>query len=553
MRFFQTPPELANQFDSDTVLRSFLERHLPEKTLHDILPDLQRFGARVATELRVLAEEAETHPPVHVPYDAWGRRIDEVRVSSAWEKLHQIAAQEGIVAIGYERKYAEFSRLYQFAKLYLFHPSSAIYSCPLAMTDGAARVLELHGTPEMKARAYQFLTSRDPQQFWTSGQWMTERTGGSDVSLSETVAKLENGQYRLYGVKWFTSATTSQMAMTLARIEGESKLSMFYVELRDQFGALQNIQINRLKDKLGTRALPTAELTLGGTPATLVGEAGKGVKTIATLFNITRVYNACCAIGYMRRGLALALDYSKKREAFGKKLIEHGAHLETLSQLQVRFEACFHLTFHAVKLLGKEEMQLNTPNESATLRLLIPLIKLYTAKEGVSIASEILESFGGAGYVEDTHLPALLRNAQVLAIWEGTTNVLALDALRAIRKEEALEGFLQEIVTRLQSLTHPDLAGPRAHAETAHQQLLADFSKLSHLGEAELNTVARPLAFNLARAFAASLLLEHAQWELKRTGPKALLVAQRFIAQGIVERIDYSAERDKESLVILST
>src|SRR5690606_4112745 len=230
--------------------------------------------------------------PVHIPYDPWGKRIDEIKVSDSWNQLHEIAAEEGIVAAGYERTQGEFSRLYQFAKLYLYHPSSAIYSCPLAMTDGAARLLELYGTEDMKERAYKFLTSRDPQTFWTSGQWMTERTGGSDVSGTSTIAKKEGDQYKLYGVKWFTSATTSQMAMTLARIEGDEKLSLFYLELRDKSGELQNIQINRLKDKLGTKALPTAELTLSGTPATLVGEAGKGIKTISTLFNITRLYNA---------------------------------------------------------------------------------------------------------------------------------------------------------------------------------------------------------------------------------------------------------------------
>src|SRR5690606_15185802 len=241
------------------------------------------------------------------------------------------------------------------------------------------------------------------------GQWMTERTGGSDVSGTSTIAKKEGDQYKLYGVKWFTSATTSQMAMTLARIEGDEKLSLFYLELRDKSGELQNIQINRLKDKLGTKALPTAELTLSGTPATLVGEAGKGIKTISTLFNITRLYNACCAVGYMRRGLALSIDYSKKRVAFGRPIIEHGLHVQTLSELQILFEASLQMTFHSAVLLGKVELNKATEVEAGVLRLLIPLVKLYTAKLGVQISSELIESFGGAGYIEDTGLPQILR------------------------------------------------------------------------------------------------------------------------------------------------
>lgn len=552
MDFFQKAPALSNQYDDDDVLKSFLEHHLPPELLQEIAPDLRTFGERVATDVRAMGENAESSPPTHVPYDAWGKRIDHVRVSKAWDELHAVAAQEGIVAIGYERKQAQYSRLYQFAKLYLFHPSSAIYSCPLAMTDGAARLLELHGDPALKERAFSRLTSRLPSEFWTSGQWMTERAGGSDVSGTETVAKLEAGQFRLYGTKWFTSATTSQMALTLARIEGESKLSLFYVELRNSQNELQHIQINRLKEKLGTRALPTAELTLLGTPATLIGEAGKGVKTIATVLNITRVYNACCAVGYMRRGLALAKDYAQNRRAFGLPLSAHGAHLTTLSDLQVRFEASFHLTFHVVKLLGQEEFQKNSAAESSTLRLLIPLVKLFTAKEGVSIASEILESFGGAGYVEYTHLPVLLRNAQVLSIWEGTTNVLALDVVRAIKRDAAFAGFLAENLRRLEAIHSPDLLALKKTVLEAHHQLQAQVEQALQLEDDDLSALARAIAFSMARTFAAALLLEHAQWEISRGHQaRTRLVADRLVGQGLLADMRSSAQERTVSSKIL--
>src|SRR5690554_2359544 len=340
MDFIQEGPKLHHPYLSDKLLQALLVRYLPSEFQKEVQEDLTRFGTRVIDEMEELSQEAERITPVHVPYDPWGKRIDEIKVTPAWNRLHEIAAEEGIVAIGYERKQKEFSRLYQFAKLYLYHPSSAIYSCPLAMTDGAARLIELFGTEGMKERALKFLTSRDPEKFWTSGQWMTEKSGGSDVSGTSTIAKKEGEQYKLYGIKWFTSATTSQMAMTLAHVEGDDKLSLFYLELRDEEGNLNGMQINRLKDKMGTKALPTAELTLSGVPAVLVGEQGKGIKTIATLFNITRLYNACCAVGYMRRGLSLALDYSTKRKAFGRAIIDHGLHAHTLSELQVFYEAC---------------------------------------------------------------------------------------------------------------------------------------------------------------------------------------------------------------------
>jgi putative acyl-CoA dehydrogenase len=550
MDFYQVAPVLHHPYLNDGLLRSYLKRMMPAEAIKDIDQELRTFGERILKELEPLSQDAESRPPVHIPYDPWGKRIDEIKVSSAWNRLHEIAAEEGIVASGYERKYGEHSRIYQFAKLYLYHPSSAIYSCPLAMTDGAARVIELHGSEAMKKRALKHLTSRDPKIFWTSGQWMTERTGGSDVSGTSTIAKKDGDLYHLHGVKWFTSATTSQMAMTLAHIEGEDKLSLFYVELRDENGNLQNIQINRLKDKMGTKALPTAELTLSGTPATLVGDSGKGVKTIATLFNITRLYNACCAVGYMQRGLSLAIDYSKKREAFGKTILNHGLHAETLSDLQVRFEASFLMTFHAASLQGKEETGKSSEVESGTLRLLIPLVKLYTAKEGVNIASEVIESFGGAGYIEDTGLPQILRNAQVLAIWEGTTNVLSLDALRAIRKENAGVSFLKDIVSRLEGITVDQCNDLKTEILLSAKKIESQLS--SFKDEDNLSASARILAMNLSKVYCASLLLDQAQWSLiDEKNSRSFSVAQRFIERGLLEEVSIDKDHRKESLSII--
>src|ERR1700749_1458604 len=148
--FIQEGPTLGNQYLSDEVLRAWLARHMPAETLRAIEPGLERLGARAAGEMLALTAEAESQPPQHVPYDAWGRRTDHIQVSAAWEALHRIAAEEGIVATGYERKQGEWSRLHQFARLHLYTPSSAIYSCPLAMTDGAARVIELFGDERLK-------------------------------------------------------------------------------------------------------------------------------------------------------------------------------------------------------------------------------------------------------------------------------------------------------------------------------------------------------------------------------------------------------------------
>lgn len=483
--FFQDEAELSNTFQADEVLKTHINEVIPDAYRKEIVNHLNAVGEKAAGEWLQLSRSAEEQKPVLTQFDSRGRRIDHIAISPEWQALEKAAAVEGIVATAYERRQEEFSRIYQMALLYLYAPSSAFFACPLAMTDGAARAIELHGDESLKSKAFKNLTSRDPAKFWTSGQWMTERTGGSDVSGTSTVAqKLKGRNYLLSGTKWFTSATTSQMALTLARPEGGAEgsrgLSLFYIELRDHHGMLNNIEVHRLKNKLGTDALPTAELTLHETPAVLMGNEGEGVKRIASVLNITRIYNSICAVSHMRRGLDLAKSYAIKRRAFGKLLIDHPLHRKTLEALEEDFRKCFKLTFYVASLLGKEEVGKASESERILLRALTPIVKLYTAKKCIAVTSEVLESFGGAGYIENTYIPRLLRDAQVFSIWEGTTNVLALDFLRACEKERALEALKE----------HFDMSA------------LAPFQKYS---PEEQMTHARELAFAVAEAVIAGL------------------------------------------------
>jgi hypothetical protein len=367
---------------------------------------------------------------------------------------------------------------------------------------------------------------------------MTERTGGSDVGLSETIARADGDTWRLYGTKWFSSATTSQMALTLARPEGNppggSGLALFYLETRDESGALRpGLSVNRLKDKLGTRKVPTAELSLDGLAAVPVTGLGDGVKNIAPMLTITRIWNAIGAASGMRRGLALARDYAQKRIAFGAPLAEKPLHVETLAGVQAEFEAAFHLTFRAVELLGREEAGTLTAREAALFRLVTPVCKLTTARQAVAAASEIVESFGGAGYVEDTGIPRILRDAQVLSIWEGTTNVLSLDALRALAKSDGLAAFAEEVSSLVASVREPDLA----HAARIATDAVAHAS--AWLGDASaqparLEAGARRFALTLGRALELALLSRHAQWSLtSERDARSAAAAVRFADSGV--------------------
>jgi acyl-CoA dehydrogenase len=533
--FVQDAPRLSNTFAADRVLAETLERLLPADVAAALRPEWQALGEEAAGPLQALARQAEAEPPRHVPYDAWGRRVDEIVVSPAWRELHKAAARWGLAAIPYEGRLGAFARIHQFVLLALYAPSSAVYACPVAMSDGAARTLLEHDAA-LADHAVPRLTTRDPERMWTSGQWMTERSGGSDVGGTETQARRDgDGRFRLYGAKWFTSAVTSEMALTLARPEGadpgSAGLSLFYVETRDAEGRLQGIRVDRLKDKLGTRALPTAELTLEGALARPVGELGSGVRKITPLLNLTRLHNAVNACGTMARLLQLLRDYARRRVAFGGTLASKPLHRETVADLHVQYEAALALTLDGARLLGRQEAGEASPEERAALRLLTPLAKLLTAKQAVAVASEALEGFGGAGYVEDTGLPVFLRDAQVLPIWEGTTNVLSLDVLRATAREGGLEAWLALSRHRLEALASSSLAGTVALLGRALDEVEGWFAKA--VAEPEFTeSAARRFALRVAALAAAVPLVEQGIWGLAAgRGERSARAAKRWTSE----------------------
>jgi alkylation response protein AidB-like acyl-CoA dehydrogenase len=539
MAFFQTPPALENTFRADRLLRSYLARTVPEDARRVIEPTLDEMGELAAGPLAALAAKDRRSEPQLTHWDAWGHRVDTIELTPLWKEVGKIAAAKGLVATAYERATGVHARTHQFALAYLYEPASGVYTCPLAMTDGAAKTLLTLGNKALIDRAVPRLTSRDPALAWTSGQWMTERTGGSDVGLSETVAKKspDGDAWLLYGTKWFTSATTSEMTLTLARPEGNppggSGLALFYLELRNKDGALNGIQINRLKEKLGTRMVPTAELTLDGARAIPVVGTTDGVKSITPMLSITRTWNAVGAVSGMRHGIALAKDYAKRRYAFGAPLAEKPLHVDTLAGMQAEYEGAFLLTFRGVELLGKDEAGAATDEERQLARLLTPLLKLTTGKQTVACASEALESFGGAGYIEDTGLPRILRDAQVLPIWEGTTNVLSLDVLRALGRAGTLEPIAREVRTRV-AKADVSLREPAQAAIDAVAHAEAWLASAREQGIAALEIDARRFALTLGRAVELALLVEHGSWALATTGDaRHAAAARRFWKHGV--------------------
>lgn len=538
-RFYQDPPRLGNQYTEDGLLREHLALALPADVHAALEPELVHLGELGGRELYDAWLADLPNEPVLTQWDAWGHRIDHIELTPLWKRAQRLTAEHGLVAAGYDHSaFGAHARTVQFAKNHLVQPSLDVWSCPLAMTDGAARTLLELGNTTLSDRAVPRLLSRDADTAWTSGQWMTERTGGSDVSRTETIARRVGDGWALEGTKWFTSATTSQMALTLARPEGNPEgsrgLALFFVELRDAAGRLQGIGINRLKDKLGTRKVPTAELTLTDTPAVPVAGLDEGVRKIASMLNVTRLWNAMGAQWSMRRAVALAQAYSHTRHAMGALLIDKPLHVDTLAEMASESAAAFLLAFRVAELSGRVEARVASEAELELLRVLTPITKLTTGKQVVAVCAEAVECFGGAGYVEDTGLPRIVADAQVLPIWEGTTNVLSVDTLRALAKPAAVEVLLGDIraLAREGRGAALDPVVETIEAAVTHA---AQWLATSQRDRTTVEAGARQLALTLGRSYEAALLVRHAA-RVAASGHdarRATAQARRFARAGL--------------------
>ncbi|MGB9376941.1 MAG: acyl-CoA dehydrogenase family protein, partial [Mycobacteriales bacterium] len=549
-RFVQPIPPLPPVYVADFVLQAHLDRVLGEAGHKEAAPILEALAADVQGPLRAAHDDAERHPPRLVQYDGWGRRVDRIEVSAGWEAQRRAAARHGVVALPYEeaarRTWGAGARVVQHALLHLYGPESATFSCPVAMADGAATLLS--GTdvdPAVREPWLGRLLSRDPELAITSGQWMTETAGGSDVSgTATTAARAPDGRWRLTGEKWFCSATDSAIAIALARpdgaAEGSRGLACFLVpRYSGDAGAEQEtaegLLIHRLKDKLGTRALPSAEVALDGAVAYPVGDpAEPGLARMMRLVQVTRLHNAAAASAGMRRGLAYVREHARARSVFGKPLDAQPLHREILTWLAVDAEAAFALTGLCFSLLGRVEVDAD-PEAASLLRLAATLAKAATGKLAVASASEYVECFGGNGFIEDTGVPRLLRDAQVLPIWEGTTNVLSLDVVRALGADPAQVAFMTYL-DRACATARAD--GDRELTLVADQvaglrrSLAAELAGLDRGGPAQAGS--RHLALTMAHLLAAGALLDQASGGPAPTQSRATAVAAYWVRRRLL-------------------
>ena len=456
----------------------------------------------------------ENVPRLHT-HDRFGERIDEVEFHPAWHELMRLSVGNGLHALSWTEPRAG-AHVARAALFYLTAQIEAGHGCPISMTHAAVPALRA-SAPELAAEWEPLLTSteydfglRPPAEKRGAlcGMAMTERQGGSDVRANITTARpIGDGGYAIDGDKWFCSAPMCDAFLVLAQAPGG--LSCFLLPRVLPDGTRNGFHIQRLKDKLGDRSNASGEIELDGALAQLVGEEGRGVRTILEMVVHTRLDCLLGTAAAMRQAVEQATHHAAHRLAFGKLLADQPLMRNVLADLCVESEAA---TVTALRLARAYDRRAEDAGEAAFARIATAIAKYWICKRGAGHAAEALECLGGSGYVEDSGLPRLYRQQPLLSIWEGSGNVACLDVLRALEREpESAEALLGEI--RLAGDARLDAAAERA------------------IGEAD-ESRARAVVERLALALEASLLLRHAPAEIADVFVSSRIAGEGGLAYG---------------------
>ncbi len=449
-------PDCAGQdfYAIDRGLRDLVEIYLPADTRAKLTPHFKRLGTLAGGRLDELARTADKHGPVLHPRDRLGRDEDWIEYHSAYREMESIAfadfqfhamSHRGGV-LGFD---APLPPVAKYVCQYLFVQGEFGIMCPISVTDTSIYILRKYASRELKDYLLPRMLSADLATMWKGTQFMTEKAGGSDIGRVETVARNEGGIWRLYGEKWFCSHADADVALILARPEGAPAgtkgLGLFALPRRLEDGSRNSYRIVRLKDKLGTRSMASGEIKLEGAVAYPVGRLDQGLKQMMEQVNLSRLSHGVRAAAMMRRCVNEALTVARYREAFGKRLIDHPLARRQLLKLIVPAEQALSMVLAAAAVMG--EADAGSSEAADTLRILTPLVKFRACRDNVAVATGSMEMRGGNGYIEEWVNPRLVRDAQIGLLWEGTSNINALDVVgRAVAKtkaHKALEGVLR--------------------------------------------------------------------------------------------------------------
>ncbi len=503
-------PDAAGQnlWRADPAFARLLPLYLPADLLAVLLPQLDRLGALAGGELDALAGTADRNPPHLRHRTRRGEDAQSVEYHPAYREMERLAFGEfGLTSMSHRAGVfgwpAPLPPAAKYALTFLFAQAEFGLLCPVNMTDSLARTLRRFGSPELVERYLPLLASQDMDALHQGAMFMTEQGAGSDIAATAVTAEPANdGTHLLYGDKWFCSNPDAELALVLARRGGGAAglkgVGLFLLPRTLPDGTPNSYRIVRLKDKLGTRSMASGEIRLEGARAWLIGDPEAGFKQMADMVNSSRLSNAVRAAGMMRRAMTEALFVARNRRAFGKRLIELPLMRRQLAKMMLRGEQARAMVFQTAEALRRSDA--GEEGAYALLRILTPLVKFRACRDARQVTGDAMEVRGGCGYIEEWPEARLLRDAHLGSIWEGTSNIIALDVLRASEREGGFEA-LRALIARLQAeapldalpaaLDRAALLLERAKADPALARAAA--SALYHL------TSAAALAWEAAR------------------------------------------------------
>jgi acyl-CoA dehydrogenase len=506
---------------------------------------LAEWGEVLGTTVAENAAVVDRHGPELHTYDRDGNVANEVEYHPLQHENERLAYERGIVADGFrappgrDEPVGPLHHLLMNGMLSYADPG---FACPVAMTGGVALVLEKFDDGAL-ADYYDALTARDYDEVVEGAMFLTEKQGGSDVGANETTAVPTGDSfegtdvYELEGEKWFCSNIDAEGTLVLARRPeapaGTDGLSLFLVPHTDAAGDLNDQVYRRLKDKLGTISVPTGEVELTGAEGYLIGEPERGFRYMTEMLNLERLHNAFASIGIMGRALLESKVHAANREAFGETIDRYPLMRRDLVDMAVDHEAATAFVFAAGRQFERrEEATPDTPEHREAyqlMRALVPVAKYKTGRMAVDTASYACEVLGGNGYVTGFATERLLRDAQVLPIWEGTSNILSLDLLRALDREDAHEALLPFVREDLEAVTHPAVAPAAEQVEDAFVEFQTALGTLATADPDYAQHEAKRLADLLFDVVAGARLCENAQYAIEtESDARKALVATWF-------------------------
>lgn len=514
----------TNLWRSDPVFARLLKLYLPSELFAVLEPRLDRLGELAGGELDRLAATADRNPPALRQRTRRGEDAQSIEFHPAYREMEELAFGEyGLAAMSHRAGVFGWPQplppAAKYAFTFLFAQAEFGLLCPVNMTDSLTRTLKKFGSPELVRRYLPHLASQDLDELYQGAMFMTEQGAGSDISATAVVAqRKEDGTFSLHGDKWFCSNADAEVALVLARVEGGPAglkgVGLFLLPRTLPDGTANPFRIVRLKDKLGTRSMASGEVRFEGAVAWLIGDPQAGFKQMADMVNSSRLSNGVRSAGMMRRAVFEALHVARHRVAFGRRLIEMPLMQRQLAKLLMRAEQARSLALQTAEVLRQADA--GDDEAKSLLRILTPLLKFRACRDARVVTGDAMEVRGGCGYIEEWSDARLVRDSHLGSIWEGTSNIVALDVLRAARKDGGLDALSAHVRQLLDEapLDHCATSLERAAVlldEAQNKEALARSaaSALYHVTSAAVMAWEAKRLDDPRRAHLARMVLEH--------------------------------------------